>query len=68
MNGMYELLNVDIVFGCYLRITTIEDSVFSFCSGLTSVIIPNSVITIGRYGFFFMLDQCDRLLLSNFFH
>ncbi len=38
-------------------VTTIGDSAFDGCSGLTSVEIPDSVTTIGSYAF----QYCDRL-------
>ena len=33
------------------RVTSIGGSAFSYCSGLTSVTIPNSVTSIGNYAF-----------------
>ena len=38
-------------------VTSIGDSVFSECSGLTSVAIPNSVTIIGSYAFY----SCNRI-------
>ena len=34
-----------------LPVTLIDDWAFSYCGGLTSITIPNSVISIGRYAF-----------------
>jgi hypothetical protein len=38
-------------------VTSIGDSAFSFCGGLTGVSIPNSVTSIGNYAF----QRCDGL-------
>ena len=33
-------------------VTAINDGAFSYCTGLTSVVIPNSVITVGQFVFY----------------
>ena len=33
-------------------VTSIEENAFNNCNGMTSIIIPNSVMTIGKYAFF----------------
>jgi hypothetical protein len=38
-------------------VTAIGESAFSYCSGLTSITIPNSVLTIGDYAFY----DCNNL-------
>ena len=39
-------------------VTSIEESAFAYCSGLTSITIPSSVTSIGNYAF----NSCDRLI------
>ena len=46
MRGM-ELVYIDLY--C---VKSIEESTFTDCKGLTSVTIPNSVVSIGGYAFF----------------
>jgi len=36
------------------NVTSIGDMAFSYCSGLNSIEIPNSVISIGQYSFFLL--------------
>ena len=43
--------------GTTSSVTSIGDNAFAYCSGLTSVTIPNSVTSIGRYAF----DGCSGL-------
>ena len=44
-----------------VKVTNIGDSAFSFCVGLTSVNIPNSVISIGIGAF----QRCDNMISVN---
>ena len=39
--------------GTTYSVTSIGDWAFNYCSGLTSVTIPNSVVSIGRYAFYY---------------
>ena len=43
--------------GTHYQVTTIGQSAFAYCSGLTSVTIPNSVTSIGQSAF----EDCDGL-------
>jgi hypothetical protein len=46
-------------------VTTIGESVFESCSGLTSVTIPNSVTSIGGYAFYSCTNLNSAIFMGN---
>ncbi len=56
-NAIIETASNTLLFGCQNTIipnsvTTIGNSAFSYCGGLTSITIPNSVTSIGDWAFY----------------
>ena len=51
-----EVLVIPAVFqtqdGAWYRVTAIQDAGFQYCSGLTAIIIPNTVTSIGSWAFY----------------
>ena len=51
-SGVIEIPSSITVEASNYDVTSIGESAFEYCSGLTSVTIPNSVMSIGDYAFF----------------
>lgn len=61
-NAIIEKISNKLILGCKnttipSSVTSIGNSAFSNCSGLTSIIIPSSVMSIGSYAF----QKCNNL-------
>ena len=50
-SGSIEIPSSVVIKEVEYKIASIEDWAFSYCSGLTSITIPNSVTSIGNYAF-----------------